>query len=71
MADKLIGSFHFLLTRCSRRMLRLRQRNGTGNRKGAIFLFNWSSQYHIYIAKYLYTSRDDWFENLGEIAVLA
>jgi len=52
-------------------MLRLRQRNGTGNRKRAIFLFNWSSQYHIYIVKYLYTSRDDWFENLGEIAVLA
>ena len=24
------------------------------------------SHYHIYIAKYLFTGRDDWFKNLGE-----
>ena len=42
-----------------------------GNRKCAVFVFNSSSHYHIYIFKYLFTSRDDYFENLRETTVLA
>ena len=42
-----------------------------GNRKCAVFVFNSSLHYHIYILKYLFTSRDDYFENLRETTVLA
>ena len=42
-----------------------------GNRKCAVFVFNLSSHYHIYIVKYLFTSRDDYFENLRNTTVLA
>ena len=42
-----------------------------GNRKCAVFVFNLSSHYHIYIFKHLFTSRDDYFENLRETTVLA
>ena len=42
-----------------------------GNRKCAVFLFNLSSHYHIYIVKCLFSCRDDWFENLGETTVKA
>ena len=41
------------------------------NRKCAVFLFNFSSDHHIYIVKSLFTSRDDYLENLGETTVLA
>ena len=36
-----------------------------GNRKRADFPFNMSSQCHIYIVKYLFSSKDDLFENLS------
>ena len=42
-----------------------------GNRKCAVFVFNLSSHYHIYIVEYLFTSRDDYFENLRNTTVLA
>ena len=42
-----------------------------GNRKWAAFLFNLSLHNHVYVVKYLFTSKDDWLENLGETAVLA
>ena len=42
-----------------------------GNRKCAVSVFNSSSHYHIYIFKYLFTSRDDYFENLRETTALA
>ena len=35
------------------------------NRKCALFPFNLSSHHHIFIAKSLFTCRDDYFENLG------
>jgi len=42
-----------------------------GHRKCTVFLFYLSSHYLIYIFKSLCTSRDDYFENLGETNVLA
>ena len=42
-----------------------------GHRKCTGFLFYLSSHYHIYIFKSLFTSTDDYFENLGETNVLA
>ena len=36
----------------------------------AVFLFNWSSHNHIYIAKYLFSIRDDEYKNLGDTTVL-
>ena len=42
-----------------------------GSRKWGVFLFNLSSHGYIYIVKYLFTSRDDEFANLGETTVLA
>ena len=42
-----------------------------GNRKCSVFVFKLSSQYQIYIVEYLFTSRDNYFENLRETAVLA
>ena len=42
-----------------------------GNRKCAVFVFNLSSHYHIYIVKYLFTSSDNYFENLRNTPVLA
>ena len=42
-----------------------------GHRKCAVFLLYLSSHHHIYIFKFLCASRDDYFENLGEIFVLA
>ena len=42
-----------------------------GNRSCAVFLFNLSPLYHIYIVKSLFTSRDHQLENLGENIVLA
>ena len=42
-----------------------------GNRKCAVFLFNVSSHYLIYVVKFLFTSRDHLFENLGDTTVLA
>ena len=42
-----------------------------GNRKCTVFVFNLSSHYHIYIVKYLFTSRDDYFENLSNTPVVA
>ena len=42
-----------------------------GNRKWAVFLFNLFSHYHIYVDKYLFPNRDDYFENLGDATVLA
>ena len=49
-----------------------RRANATdGNRKWSVILFTLSSHQHIYIAKYHFTIRDDYFENPGENAVLA
>ena len=42
-----------------------------GNRKWAVFPFNLSSHNHIYIAKYLFSIRDDSYKNLGDTSVLA
>ena len=41
-----------------------------GNRKWAVFLFNWSSHYHICLVKYRFSGREDYFGNLGETSVL-
>ena len=41
-----------------------------GNRKSAIFFFNLSPRYHIYVINYPLTGRDDLFENLRETTVL-
>ena len=41
------------------------------NRKCAVFLFNLSSHYPIYIVKFLFTSRDHSFENMVDTTVLA
>ena len=43
---------------------RLEPRKATG--KWAIFLFNLPSHYHICIVNYIFTGRDDYFENMGE-----
>lgn len=40
-------------------------------RNELFFLFDLSSHHYIGIVKYLFTSKDDYFENLGEIIVLA
>ena len=42
-----------------------------GNRKCAVFVFNLSSHFHINVAKSVFTSRYDQFENLRETTVLA
>ena len=42
-----------------------------GNWKCAVFPFNLSLHYHIYIFKSLFSCRDDYFENLRETTVLA
>ena len=42
-----------------------------GNRKFPVFLFNLYWHHHIFIAKYLFTSTNDWFEKVGETTVLA
>ena len=42
-----------------------------GNRKCAVFVFNFSSHYHINVVKSLFASRYDQFENLRETTVLA
>ena len=42
-----------------------------GNQKCAVFVFNFSSHYHINDVKSLFTSRYDQFENLRETTVLA
>lgn len=42
-----------------------------GNPKWAVFLLNLSSHDHIYIVNYLFTTRDDYFENQEETTVLA
>ena len=41
------------------------------NRKCAVFVFNFSSHYHINVVKSLFTCRYDQFENLRETTVLA
>ena len=41
------------------------------NRKCSVFLFNRSSHHHLYIAKCLFSSREDLFENLAETTALA
>ena len=41
------------------------------NRKCAVFVFNLSSHFHINVAKSVFTSRYDQFENLRETTVLA
>ena len=41
-----------------------------GHLKCTVFLFYWSSHYHIYIFKFVCASRDDYFGNLGETNVL-
>ena len=42
-----------------------------GNRKCAVFVFNLSSHFHINVAKSVFISRYDQFENLRETTVLA
>ena len=42
-----------------------------GNKRCAVFVFNFSSHNHITVVKSLFTSRYDQFENLGETTVLA
>ena len=42
-----------------------------GNRKCAVFVFYFSSHYHINVVESLFTSRYDQFENLRETTVLA
>ena len=37
---------------------------------GAVFLLNLSSHYQMYIAEYLFTKTDDYFESLSETTVL-
>ena len=39
-------------------------------RQPEVSLFNLSSSYHIHNVKHLFSSGDDWFENLGEANVL-
>ena len=34
------------------------------------YVLNLSPHYHIYMVKYFFTSRDDQFQNLGEITIL-
>ena len=46
-------------------------RDADGNRKWAVFPFKLSSHHHIYIAKYLFSIRDDSYKNLGDTTVLA
>ena len=41
-----------------------------GNQKWAVFVLGLTSQYHVYIAKYLFTTGDDYFKNLCETTVL-
>ena len=50
--------------------LNSRRFNVTDRRKGG-FPSEMSLHYHIYIVKYIFTSRDDKFENLGESTVCA
>ena len=42
-----------------------------GNRKWAVFLFNLSSHNYIYIAKYLFSIRDDRYKSRGDATVMA
>ena len=42
-----------------------------GNRKWAVFPFGLSSHNHIFIAKYLFSIRDDYYKNLGDTTALA
>ena len=37
----------------------------------SFFLFNFSSHYHFYIVRNLFTNRDDFLQNLGETTVVA
>ena len=37
----------------------------------SFFLFNFSSRYHFYIVRNLFTSRDDFLQNLGQTTVVA
>ena len=39
--------------------------------RDVFFLFNFSSHYHFYIVRNLFTSRDDYLQNLGETTVVA
>ena len=55
----------------NREIKRARFWDADGNRKWIVFPFNLSSHNHIYIAKYLFSIRDDWYKNLGDTTVLA
>ena len=54
-----------------RELKHARLSDADGNRKWAIFPFNLSSHNRFYIAKYLFSIRDDWYKNLGDTTVLA
>ena len=61
--------------RCFKRKIRelkhARFWDADGNRKWAVFPFNLSSHDPICIAKYLFSIRDAWYENLGDTTGLA
>ena len=51
--------------------MRIFEADADGNRKSAVSPFNLSLHNHVYIAKYIFSIRDDWYKNLGDTTVLA